>query len=1297
MALIEIYIKNYSSGGSVVTTETLLQSVPFAPGSIPIIEPKVKGELGKAGSFEFKMEPNHPFYSSLLQMKTIMRVVYAGNVIFRGRVLTIDADMYGSKSIHCEGDFAFLLDTPQEGTKEDTRPSISVSEYLEQVVAAHNAKCGDTDKQFTLGEYPGHYSEGIATEQQIKPSDEQVYQQYGSSSWNTSMDRFEDILGIFGGYWRTRYVSSGGTTTVYLDWLNEYYRDTGATQTIEVAKNLIDMSETTEVDNLFTVVIPIGKRESEDIFITDYWPVVDPTHAAVNYIEVPELVNLYSLNELNFNHHKAFEYLQAISKFGRIYKVVTFDNANMEEKLFEYAKDWIKNNYMGQIISYDINALDMRNIDATESPLLVGDLVRLVHPNVSSSGDRLTVISAEYDLFNPEKTKYNIGMPNALLNATYGVKAKSGGGGGGGGGISDDPDPDDDDEEAHRAQDAAYFRQQYVLKTDYSYNIGLDDPLAFLVYDDTGYQLDESSAAAYLKSLTQTERREMVAFLRDPIVQNGDEATKWFVLNNNSAYSNLKAKQQAWSDAVTQYAIDAGLDQVEASVITSNRTTLLKLARLVDDAGSVVPPYNLSDEMRELAIRARRSLTLVGEGAAALKNSTKTSFMANAFNLLGTNFDLDEGLVSFDAITGSFDFNSLFENALGDFDLGKIFSIDTLSGTIKSFTANGAVQQWVSDTINNVTSLYNNNGVKIFESLGGTVNGVVQDVLTIFDGSGMKQIFIDGVNKLTELWTSTTDPTTGDVTSTEKLIGIDGVTKVIEFDNMSVIRKETTAGGGSVSFGFYDEGNLSGGVVVNKLNTQDAIDTFDPTISYPAGAYVRYNGQAFMFTTAHAAGDWIGTDAQTASGYTTKIVADRVDLGNYATVGQLQASYVTTEYLLAHYTATDDLSAAIGDILSINAIDATFENVSATSISVGGLTVNADFTMDGSSLGVHTISVGNTSLGYVLASNDINFNLADMDDYEAAISAAYAAEDQELLANKSLTATWVPATNVYSMTFSSLGLERSPGSNVFTTNEPLVPSEAFNAEDQKLKDNPTLSGVWVPETHVYSLTFQSEGLNGTTFIHNAPLVPSEAIEYGMSLSENDPASAYILEDQTLKQNASLTGTWVSGTQVYSLDFTSTGVPRTGGSNAFSHNAVLTPTEAIAYGRNSVTMQTVPVLYNLDVPEEGYMISFDIGYQMSNQATMQYVPKTINAYSVWANGYNVGWGNAAKSVSYSDGTLTLPHKTNIGATYTKSISHSYTASQFTIAGSIMYSDWEGTIGGVKLKYVRSKHTGPSLSL
>lgn len=40
--------------------------------------------------------------------------------------------------------------------------------------------------------------------------------------------------------------------------------------------------------------------------------------------------------------------------------------------------------------------------------------------------------------------------------------------------------------------------------------------------------------------------------------------------------------------------------------------------------------------------------------------------------------------------------------------------------------------------------------------------------------------------------------------------------------------------------------------------------TFSATTAYPAGAYVYYNGTLYRFTTAHAVGSWIGTDAQTA-------------------------------------------------------------------------------------------------------------------------------------------------------------------------------------------------------------------------------------------------------------------------------------------------------------------------------------------------------------------------------------------------------------------------------------------------
>ena len=53
--------------------------------------------------------------------------------------------------------------------------------------------------------------------------------------------------------------------------------------------------------------------------------------------------------------------------------------------------------------------------------------------------------------------------------------------------------------------------------------------------------------------------------------------------------------------------------------------------------------------------------------------------------------------------------------------------------------------------------------------------------------------------------------------------------------------------------------------------------TFSTSTAYPAGAYVYYSGTLYRFTTAHAAGSWTGTDAQTAM--VTDVLFSLVDDG----------------------------------------------------------------------------------------------------------------------------------------------------------------------------------------------------------------------------------------------------------------------------------------------------------------------------------------------------------------------------------------------------------------------------------
>lgn len=626
--IVEFYIQNYMLDGSLVTTETKFQEVPFS-GDPVIAEPKVKCEMGKAGSFEFKMERTSPYYNSLLQMKTLMRVTYFGTTIFRGRVLTIDKTMYGSRTVHCEGDFAFLLDSYQIGTKEETRSKIGVLAYLNQIIDQHNSNMsGEPAKQFVLGEVPGQYTSATKANQKVAIPSSKSKQKFGDTSWNTSMDRLEDLLSNFGGYFRTRFVkgTDGEPDVTYLDWYDRYYNATTNTQTIEIAKNIIDISGPTEVENLFTIVIPIGKSNSgENVYISDYWPIVKKGHSKVRWISVPELasVPLYSDAELNSDFHRKQDYLDARNKFGKIWKIVDFENANTPEKLFAYAKDWIKNNYMPELTQWSVGALDLKVVNSENQVLLCGDRVTLIHPEVDQTRNEMTIISVDYDLYNPEHNKYVIGYPSQQINASYGVKAKdaktkkvssksrkkSGITASPSPGINSPPNDAKDDIEKTKTR----LRNIYVQKTEWGEDILLDNPTAFLTYKDDGTEKDKKEAvsaiADFVKDIEKTKKTKKAELLAEAITRGVSVDDPQLLIDFTPS---VKQKQTTWkAQTATKFVNTYGVPADEAEIILNETAGQSHLAGLVDDDGNWTD-YAIQQgattwdpKMKETAIRVR--------------------------------------------------------------------------------------------------------------------------------------------------------------------------------------------------------------------------------------------------------------------------------------------------------------------------------------------------------------------------------------------------------------------------------------------------------------------------------------------------------------------------------------------------------------------------------------------------------------------------------------------------------------------------------------------------------------------
>lgn len=256
--MISVYVKKFNpipdSDWSDGETETLLFSIPNQNGNIrPFLTATVNNEMGNAGSFEFSLDPKNIWYNIWRHMRTLVRVEYDGDNIFYGRVLTIDRDMFRSRTIHCEGAFTFFMDSVFQGEKNGF--TITLHEYLQKLIDAHNECMTDApEKKIYLGEVPGFYSAGIDDVQKITDDT----QKFGAfTDFKKVKDCLEETLRDYGGYMRVRYNSTDGK--LYLDWLKMYFNTKVSDQVLSVNSNVVDLSDTVEVDNIFTHVIPLGK------------------------------------------------------------------------------------------------------------------------------------------------------------------------------------------------------------------------------------------------------------------------------------------------------------------------------------------------------------------------------------------------------------------------------------------------------------------------------------------------------------------------------------------------------------------------------------------------------------------------------------------------------------------------------------------------------------------------------------------------------------------------------------------------------------------------------------------------------------------------------------------------------------------------------------------------------------------------------------------------------------------------------------------------------------------------------
>lgn len=366
-----------------------------------LITPKLKVEMGKAGSLEFSIPSSNKYYNMIQQLKTGFVVEMDDEEIFRGRALSIERNFNNVRNVYGEGNLAYLVDSVQKAEKYHG----SAHTLFRNIIEAHNNMV-EPAKRFVVGSITVDDRDVILAGQSEDIEDAETgafdYHQIAINSvadeWQTTYDYFDTcLLTYIGGYLRTRYENGVN----YIDWLKDY--NSTATQEIEIGKNMLDLTEEVSADDIFTVLIPLG---DENLTI--------------------ESVNNGSIELVNS---------EAVARFGRIVKTHVFSGVNQPSTLLENGQRYLAN-HVNAPVTITVTAVDLHLLNPDIQPIRLGDKVRVVSP-IHNMVDYLTCTRIEYDLSNPANNVYTFGEPKQSLTERYRrdknkKEDKSGGGGGAG-------------------------------------------------------------------------------------------------------------------------------------------------------------------------------------------------------------------------------------------------------------------------------------------------------------------------------------------------------------------------------------------------------------------------------------------------------------------------------------------------------------------------------------------------------------------------------------------------------------------------------------------------------------------------------------------------------------------------------------------------------------------------------------------------------------------------------------------------------------------------------------------------
>ena len=389
----------------------------YAPNSRTalVLSPKLTREVSKGGSLSFTMTRDHEQYESLQKMSTCITVEQDDKETWRGRVLSHEADWYNRRVIYCEGALSYFNDSAITPFNYEGK----LAQFLQHLIDAHNQQCGNMKmKRFELGTVTAALGDLV-----VHYGDRDSYgvgEDYGST-WDI-IDKM--VLKVYGGYAYCTYNPATGNNVLnYCD--QSFEADRLVDQTIEYGVNLLDFTEKTDTNSLFTRVYPMGSKhtveETKWKWKFLWW--------GEKYTEShEERYGISGTDAATVNKYlpKGYSYRldssdgdcgwiqndAAAQKFGIVSALGEYDTDSDNDTFAAGVQDLQKNSLM--VTSYTVKAVDLRDAGYDKDRLTFASYAHIISKPHSIDVIMLCTKLVE-PLDQPDKKEYTFGMTRQTL------------------------------------------------------------------------------------------------------------------------------------------------------------------------------------------------------------------------------------------------------------------------------------------------------------------------------------------------------------------------------------------------------------------------------------------------------------------------------------------------------------------------------------------------------------------------------------------------------------------------------------------------------------------------------------------------------------------------------------------------------------------------------------------------------------------------------------------------------------------------------------------------------------------